>query len=187
MPSVAFREPLSAISTMPTDSNLPDRKLHRLPPAVYATAEYAYSFTVCARHHGKPFQEQSLADEIIRSLLWTKRQYNWLLFCYWLVPNHLLFVCRLNADSRSLINRGSQGAIKEGVLDHLARFKSYTTTLSWNHGFQGKLWQSSSYDRVLDLQRPFEEVVQYVLENPVRAGLVTDWQQWPYSRVVDRW
>src|SRR5262245_54927531 len=54
-------------------------------------------------------------------------------------------------------------------------------------GFQGKLWQKSSYDRVMDLEKPFEEVVQYVLENPVRKGLVKDWSEWPYSKIVDPW
>ncbi len=172
---------------MPTNRDLPDRKRHRLSPSVYSTTEYAYSFTVCARHHGEPFQDESLANEIIESLLWTKRKYDWLLFGYCLMPDHLHFVCRLNRGSDGQVIRGRQGILTEGVLDHLARFKSYTTTQSWKHGLQGKLWQSSSYDRVLDSQRPFEQVLQYVLENPVRAGLVTHWKQWPNSRIVDHW
>jgi hypothetical protein len=86
-----------------------------------------------------------------------------------------------------LVDAGARGAQLEGVLDHLARFKSFTTNSSWKLGLQGQLWQKSSYDRVLDLQRPFQEVVKYTLENPVRKGLVQDWEEWPYARLVDPW
>ena len=75
----------------------------------------------------------------------------------------------------------------EGVLDHLSRFKSFTTTQSWKYGFRGSLWQKSSYDRVLDLEKPFEEVARYILENPVRGGLADQWEEWPYSQIVDPW
>ena len=79
------------------------------------------------------------------------------------------------------------GIVPEGVLDHLGRFKSFTTNAAWKFGFRGALWQKSSYDRVFDMEKPFEEVVQYVLDNPVRKGLVADWEQWPYAKIVDPW
>jgi REP element-mobilizing transposase RayT len=164
-----------------------NRKLHRLPAKAYATTGCEYFFTICARRQGKPFNITNLADVVIQSLLWTRQKYGWLLFCYCLMPDHLHFVCRLTHDDFRLLNAGARGWQPEGVLDHLARFKSYTTNQSWRLGCCGKLWQKSSYDRVLDLQRPFEEVVQYTLENPQRSGLVDDWQHWPYAQIVDPW
>ena len=83
------------------------------------------------------------------------------------------------------MNAVRAGDVPEGVLDHLGRFKSFTTNASWKLGFRGALWQKSSYDRVLDMEKPFEEVVQYVLDNPVRKGFVADWTQWPYAGIVD--
>jgi REP element-mobilizing transposase RayT len=165
----------------------PQRKNHRLTPAVYAATEYAYYFTVCARHQGAPFRNPQLADTVIDSLLWTKNRYRWLLFCYCLMPDHLHFVCRLTEQDVKEINAGARGVQPEGVLEHLGRFKSYTTSQSWKLGISGKLWQKSSYDRVLDLDRPFVEVIEYVLNNPVRKGLVSDWQEWPYPRIVEPW
>ena len=124
---------------------------------------------------------------MIDSLHWTRNEYRWLLFCYCLMPDHLHFVCRLKKDSVKIVNAGPRGIQIEGVLDHLARFKSYTTTESWKHGFQGPLWQQSSFDRVFDLAKPLEEVIEYTLENPVRKRLVADWQQWPHAKIVDPW
>ena len=163
------------------------RKRHRLVPAVYTTTEYEYYFTVCARHQGEPFRKRDLADAVIDALLWTRNRHHWLLFCYCLMPDHLHFVCRLTESEVRQINAGARGLQAEGVLDHLGRFKSYTTSQSWKRGFSGKLWQKSSFDRVLDLDHPFVEVVEYALSNPVRKELVRDWQEWPYSKIVDPW
>ena len=175
---------INAMRELPTR---PQRKLHRLAPAVYATTEYEYFFTVCARHQGEPFRNESLAETVIESLLWTKEKYNWLLYCYCLMPDHLHFVCRLTEADRKWVDAGIRGMLPEGVLDHLARFKSYTTNRSWKLGLQGKLWQKSSYDRVLNLERPFEEVVMYTLDNPVRKQFVKEWSEWPHSKIVDPW
>jgi REP element-mobilizing transposase RayT len=172
------------------DSNIPrapQRRTHRLPAEVYATTEYEYFFTVCARHQGVPFRNPRLAKQVVESLLWTRNEYNWLLFCYCLMPDHLHFVCRLTDADRKWVNAGVHGILPEGVLDHLSRFKSFTTNQSWKLDFKGPLWQKSSYDRVLDMARPFEEVVMYTLQNPERKGLVDDWQDWEYARIVDPW
>jgi REP element-mobilizing transposase RayT len=110
------------------------RKQHRLPPAIYSTTEYAYYFTVCSQHNTKPFQNRTLADVVIESLLWTKQKHQWLLFCYCLMPDHLHFVCRLTDSEIKQINNGARGIQAEGVLDYLARFKSYTTNQAWKIG-----------------------------------------------------
>lgn len=166
----------------------PDRKSHRLSPAVYASVELIFSFTVCARPHSNPFFDEGLAKIVVDSLLWTRKRYGWKLSCYCLMPDHLHFVCRLSRETPSQsVNRGVHGNLPEGVLDHLARFKSFTTHEAWNCGIEGRLWQKSSYDRVMDLAWPIEEVILYTLENPQRAGLVKDWREWPYARIVDPW
>jgi putative transposase len=168
-------------------SKRPVRTPHRLHPDVYRTPQYEFFFTVCARHQGAPFLNGALAKDVVDSLLWTAKKYEWYLFCYCLMPDHLHFVCRLSKEESEFINGGARGEIRPGVLEHLARFKSFTTHQGWKHGIKGELWQTSSYDRVLDLKRPFEEIVEYTLLNPVRRGLFARWEEWPYSRVVDRW
>ena len=172
---------------MPHEQQLPIRKPHRLPLAAYATTEYEYHFTVCARHQGRPFLNRRPAKTVVDSLLWTRDKHSWRLYCYCLMPDHLHFLCRLTERDVKLLNAGARGTVAEGVLDHLGRFKSYTTNQSWKMGLSGQLWQKSSYDRVLDLDWPFEEIAQYILDNPVRRELVGDWSEWPYSKIVDPW
>jgi len=42
-------------------------------------------------------------------------------------------------------------------------------------------WQPGFHDHGLRRQESVPEAVRYLLDNPVRAGLVTQWDQWPYT------
>lgn len=46
---------------------------------------------------------------------------------------------------------------------------------------QGQIWQESSFDHVLRSDESYGEKWNYVRDNPVRAGLVKRWQDWPYQ------
>lgn len=50
-------------------------------------------------------------------------------------------------------------------------------------GRTGAFWQHESYDHVVRDPTEFRRVVAYVLNNPVKAGLVQEWQDWPWSYV----
>jgi putative transposase len=42
-------------------------------------------------------------------------------------------------------------------------------------------WQTGCFDRLLRSDESAQQKWEYVRENPVRAGLVKRWQDWPYS------
>ena len=43
------------------------------------------------------------------------------------------------------------------------------------------LWHISYYDHVLRKEESIENVITYMLENPVRKGLVQDFREYPFS------
>jgi len=43
-----------------------------------------------------------------------------------------------------------------------------------------KVWQTESFDHVLRASESLDAKIQYVLENPVRAGLTDAWQNYPW-------
>jgi putative transposase len=47
-------------------------------------------------------------------------------------------------------------------------------------GRSGKVWQEESFDRVRRLSEKVGEKVLYILENPVRKGLASVWQDYPW-------
>lgn len=60
--------------------------------------------------------------------------------------------------------------------------KSYTAnkcnkTLERN----GSFWQREYFDRLIRDQNDLAQKVKYVLNNPVKAGLVERWNEYPFS------
>jgi REP element-mobilizing transposase RayT len=47
-------------------------------------------------------------------------------------------------------------------------------------GRSGSFWEPESFDRVIRHGR-FDKTVRYVLNNPVKAGLVSDWEEWRWN------
>ena len=46
---------------------------------------------------------------------------------------------------------------------------------------EGAFWQHESYDHVVRDRKEWERIVAYVLNNPVKAGFVERWQDWPWT------
>ncbi len=63
----------------------------------------------------------------------------------------------------------------------LHSIKSYTAhAINQRRGAVGSLWAEESFDRIVRDQGEFEEKLRYMLNNPVRAGLVEDGFQYQY-------
>ncbi|MGB3903381.1 MAG: transposase [Anaerolineae bacterium] len=48
-------------------------------------------------------------------------------------------------------------------------------------GRRGAFWKDESYDHVVRDEAELQRVVAYVLDNPVKAGLVQHWQEWRWT------
>jgi REP element-mobilizing transposase RayT len=48
-------------------------------------------------------------------------------------------------------------------------------------GRSGSFWQRENYDHVVRDEAEKQRIIRYVLMNPVKAGLVQSWDDWPYS------
>ena len=164
----------------------PRTKPHRLPVGKYALSDCTYFFTINAQNRrSKPFYNAALARGVVVALLTTAERHNWKLYSYCLMPDHLHFVAALPEGAVREIDAGFRGIVPESILDHIAAFKRYTTTqLWWTLGGRGRLWQRSSYDRVIWYDDSPMAAIRYVLNNPVRAGLVADWRSYPYAGTV---
>lgn len=48
-------------------------------------------------------------------------------------------------------------------------------------GRRGQFWQRESFDRWIRVASEWERTIAYVLNNPVKAGLVDNWEAWTWS------
>ena len=47
---------------------------------------------------------------------------------------------------------------------------------------KGALWLDESYDRIIRDEKEYHKIAIYIFENPVRAGLVEDGEDWEWWR-----
>ena len=77
------------------------------------------------------------------------------------------------------------GGVEQVAIGKLMKaHKGYTARMANRLlGTTGKsFWANTYFDRRVRRGR-FMRVMWYVINNPVKAGLVSDWQQWPYTYV----
>jgi putative transposase len=125
-----------------------------------------YFVTACAANRRK-----LLANEAIHSAFKTfadrASNFGAWIGAYVLMPDHLHFFV----------------AIDDAKLSLSVWMKSLKGTLSSELRAQGSAspyWQRGFFDHVLRSSDSYSEKWNYVRENPIRAGLVTNWEEWPY-------
>ena len=106
------------------------------------------------------------------------------LIAYSIMPNHvhliLDFSCQVS-DKNSLICNQIPANYKQ-LHEVMKLIKGGTAfTVNKLSGRFGQLWASESYDRVVRDLEERANVIRYILNNPVKAGLVSKWEDWPYS------
>ena len=84
---------------------------------------------------------------------------------YCFMPDHLHMLLEGKQDSK--------------LQDYMKIFKQ-TSALSFKREFNKILWQRSYYERILRRDENLENVALYILNNPVRAGIVDDFIKYPY-------
>jgi REP element-mobilizing transposase RayT len=71
--------------------------------------------------------------------------------------------------------------VEKDVVEFANSWKSWTTRLSWRLGNRNALWQPGMWDRTIRDERDFNEVVEYIVANPMKSGLVESEQEWPHA------
>ena len=97
----------------------------------------------------------------------TSEKYAFAVFAYCQMPDHLHLVLEALADDSDF-------------LEFIRIFKQQSA-FDWKQIAGTRLWQDSFYDRVLRDSESTGKAVRYVLENPVRAGLVTHPDDYEHS------
>ena len=141
----------------------------RHPECDYA-GEIDVHLTLCAAV-GKPFANAPLAQFVCGSVETASKLLSFSLYGLCLMPDHL----------HVLISPAQSG---KSVGDWLRQFKGYTSHEYRSFGGTPPLWQRSAYDHVCREGETAEKVLTYIVNNPVRAGLVKGWQDWPWTTVL---
>ena len=151
---------------------MPIARKHRLPLECYR-GRVAVAFTACLR-----FADGARLDDESAALFQTKltdgaTRFGCAVEVWCLMPDHLHVI---------LTGRTDDADTWRAMVD----FKQQTGYwLAQNR--PAIVWQKDFYDHVIRSDESLDVQARYVIENPVRAGLVTDWTAYPWTggEVVD--
>jgi REP element-mobilizing transposase RayT len=108
------------------------------------------------------------------------------ILAYCIMPNHVhvVFVVGRTGSppfegSRNAIPSYGEPIPLQTILQSLKRHTARQANLKL--GRQGRFWQEENYDHVPRDSHELERIIQYVLNNPVKAGLVDGWEDWRWS------
>jgi REP element-mobilizing transposase RayT len=112
-------------------------------------------------------ENPAIAEIVISALLYFDNK-RYKVICYTIMSNHIHFVFyKLDRALDKIMHSFKLFSAREANLIIKRTGESF--------------WADESYDHYVRSRREFKEQVRYVLNNPVKAGLVEKWSDWQFS------
>ena len=140
----------------------------RLDKDVYRKTGTFYFITVCCRENRTDFSNSITASIVLETWVEVIPNRKFKLWGICLMPNHLHAMVEAESDEYSLSD-----VIRDAKSLSLTRVRNKAPLY----------WQARYYDHVLRNHDDMMKHLMYLLDNPVRAGLVDEWDQWKWSYV----
>ena len=146
---------------------MPERKHLKRLGSIYQSRP-RYFITACTYRRRKllvcPHIHKALRHHWVKSL----NLYGWAIGSYVVMPDHVHFFCT-DANSDTPLSR-MVGSWKQWSSKDICPLLN----------IEAPLWQKEFFDHMIRSGESYSEKWEYVRQNPVRAGLVTDANDWLY-------
>lgn len=136
------------------------RRLRRLNRVFDATP--SYFLTICTHDRTRVLDNQAVYDRARRFAIESLQRYGVSVISMVLMPDHVHLIVSVSASSTTTLGAW------------VSAFKSLTSHREFK-------WQAGYFDHVLRSNESRSEKWEYIRMNPVRAGLVSDPDDWPYA------
>jgi REP element-mobilizing transposase RayT len=143
----------------------PHKKI-RLAAEIYKMPNLPCSITICTKDKRAIFSHQGLTQTVVKLLKEISSLAGIPIYAYCIMPDHIHLL--LSASER------------KGIVEFIGEFKSRASRHAWKHNFKGSIWQKSFYDHFLRKEEDIKEVARYIVNNPVRKGVVQNWREYQF-------
>jgi len=132
-----------------------------------------YFVTTCTYQRKAILARGEVAKILIREWCSARERHRWAIGRYVIMPDHVHFFCAPEFDAKTLpIFVGS--------------WKEWTSkAIKRQLGLTNSVWQEEFFDHVLRSSESYSEKWNYVRNNPVRHGFVTDADDWPWQGEIE--
>jgi REP element-mobilizing transposase RayT len=141
-------------------------KRPRLDPLCYIGLR-RYFVTICCDYRHSAFTSESITQAVIARFLRAAGEEQMAIIAYICMPDHahaLVEGLTDSSDLQSFMHRAKQ-----------------LTGFEYKKLMGRRLWQPSYDDRVLRNEDATWDVVRYICDNPVRKGMVRQWDEYPFT------
>jgi len=125
--------------------------------------------TVCSKKRKPIFARNAVHELMVRA--WEKAD-QWVVGNYVLMPDHIHFFC-------------SPVGLEYPSLKKWITYWKAMVSREWPHPSERPIWQPDFWDTQLRKGDSYTEKWHYVRNNPVRAGLVQNPDDWPYQGIME--
>lgn len=151
---------------------LPKRKQTHLESFNYADFNAVFFITMCAYDKRPYFNREDIVNAVIEEIDFRMTCLNEAaVFTYCVMPDHLHLLLKLKEEYGKTLQ------------NWVAAFKRYTARQVGAEFNVSPLWQKNFYEYIVRKDESLEKIAEYIVNNPVRKGLVDNWRKYPYSKI----
>lgn len=153
--------------------------LHRAQEAYFAQVDALLDKTI----YGPSWLNQPECARLVMDCVRELEPAHYHLYAFCIMPNHV----HLLLDQQDIPDPSPRRDGKAyTALNRAMRLLKSKSGALCNRllGQHGDFWQHESYDHVVRNEKEFQRILEYIVNNPVHAGLVDDWQNWPYLYIA---
>lgn len=149
------------------------RKPLHLKSFDYKGKDSVYFITICTADKQPHFLLSDMASMVIDELQHRRKALEISLFCYCIMPDHLHLLLSLD--------KGYHKSLQNWI----AAFKRHTARTA--KGLRGikPLWQKNFHEHIIRKEESLLKTAEYILNNPVRRGLVQEWSNYRFCWMSD--
>lgn len=128
-----------------------------------------YDSLLDSADYGEPYLKIPLIAKAVKHTLHYPEGKDYRLISYCIMPNHVHLLFELLKKNKGISK----------IMQSIKRISAEESNKLLNR--KGRFWQAESFDRLVRDERELYFVIKYILLNPVKAGLVQNWNDWEYT------
>jgi len=134
-----------------------------------------YFITVCTHSRRRVLDNAVTAGVLRDEWASARERHGWRVGRYVVMPDHVHFFCQ-----------ELPGGAKRSLSQFMKQWKEWSAKgVCRRLSLEAPVWQAGFFDHVLRSAESYAEKWAYVRGNPVRAGLVALWDDWPHQGWID--
>ena len=139
-------------------------------PKEFYKGKAIVAFTLCIKDRLPIFSDPEIVKVFTDILTEITKKYKCLIPAFCFMPDHQHIVITGTDDEVDLLKVASSYKQKTGFW--MTKNKI------------GAKWQKDFYDHVLKKEESLTPAIRYILDNPVRKGIVSDWQEYAFKGAI---